>query len=210
MVVMRQKYILYFLIVVIIFMVGRIAIHSMYHTIRNVPSTGSGVIAFGDSLVKGVGSTPGNDFVSVLSNLSGVQIENAGLSGDTTETALTRIDSVLGDKKPQVVIVLLGGNDFIRRVPKAQTFINLKKIIAICQNRGSVVILLGVQDGVIFDGAERDYADLADSTGSILVPNILAGLVGNSLLMSDTIHPNDKGYAIMARNVLPALKEAMQ
>ena len=89
------------------------------------PTSGERIIAFGDSLVQGVGASPGHDIVSVLSRRLGVPIVNAGRSGDTTGAALTRLDSAVLSRNPRIVIVLLGGNDMLRRVPRATTFDNL-------------------------------------------------------------------------------------
>ena len=77
------------------------------------PTTGQSIIAFGDSLVEGRGATPGNDFVAVLSRRLGVPIINAGRSGDTAGAALSRLDHAVLARSPRVVIVLLGGNDFL-------------------------------------------------------------------------------------------------
>src|SRR5688500_11781318 len=79
------------------------------------------IVAFGDSLVVGVGAAPGNDFVSLLSARIDEPIINLGRSGDTTEKALARISEVINEK-PALVIVLLGGNDYLRKVPIDQTF----------------------------------------------------------------------------------------
>src|SRR5688500_19342598 len=67
------------------------------------------VVAFGDSITVGVGTTGDNDFVSRLSNRTGVAIINAGRSGDTTGSALARIDSAVLSRGADIVIVLLGG-----------------------------------------------------------------------------------------------------
>src|SRR5206468_2546588 len=85
------------------------------------PTAGQTIVAFGDSLVEGHGATPGHDFVSVLSRRLGVPIINAGRSGDTAEAALSRLEQAVLARNPRVVIVLLGGNDFLRRVPREET-----------------------------------------------------------------------------------------
>src|SRR6056297_1363725 len=79
--------------------------------VTNVPSAGTRIIAFGDSLVEGVGANPGNDFVSILSRNIAEPIVNLGNSGDTTRDALARIDEVL-EQDPKIVLVLIGGNDY--------------------------------------------------------------------------------------------------
>ena len=90
------------------------------------PTAGDQVIAFGDSLVRGVGASPGRDLVSVLSNRIDVPILNAGRSGDTTASALARLDEAVLTRRPRVVLVLVGGNDLLRRVPPEETIENLE------------------------------------------------------------------------------------
>src|SRR5437763_9915919 len=85
--------------------------------VTNLDSHGSNIIAFGDSLTAGYGANPGEDYPSRLSSMIGVTIMNAGVSGDTTDTALARIDTDVLARDPRLVIVGLGGNDFLRGVP---------------------------------------------------------------------------------------------
>lgn len=177
--------------------------------IKNYPPKDGPIVAFGDSLVAGVGSTPGNDFVSVLSTKIGEPIINLGISGDTTAGGLARIDSLL-DENPRVVILLLGGNDFIRKVPREETFSNLRTFIDKIQAGGSAVVLLGVRGGLISDSADELFEDLAKETGSAYVPNVLSGLFADSRYMSDAIHPNDAGYAKVADKVYKVLKDVIK
>ena len=118
------------------------------------PTTGHSIIAFGDSLVEGRGATPGNDFVAVLSRRLGVPIINAGRSGDTAGAALSRLDRAVLARSPRVVIVLLGGNDFLRRVPREETFGHLATIVGRIRERGAAVVLVGVSVGFLSDSVQ--------------------------------------------------------
>lgn len=172
--------------------------------IKNFPPKNHTVVAFGDSLVEGVGATAGNDFSSELGRNLGISIINKGKSGDTTATGLLRLQSVL-DENPGIVLVLLGGNDVIRRVPKTETFNNLGIIIERFEASGAIVILLGVRGGILGDGYEEDYRNLANKYQALYVSNVLEGLITNPDLMYDGIHPNDKGYQIIADRITPIL-----
>lgn len=167
------------------------------------------IVAFGDSLIEGVGATPGNDLASVVGRTLGVEIVNKGKRGDTTTAGLSRIDEVLLEE-PQVVIILFGGNDVLRRVSKKTTFENLGTIIERLQGKGAVVLLLGIQGGVLGDGYEADYRALAKKYNTAYVSNVLKNLVGNSDYMSDIIHPNDRGYAEIALRVAPVLGKMIE
>src|SRR2546423_12588209 len=94
---------------------------SRYARVANLGSHGSSVIAFGDSLTAGYGAQPGEDYPSKLSALMGTTVVNAGVSGDTTESALARLDNDVLSRNPRVVLVGLGGNDFLQGVPIATT-----------------------------------------------------------------------------------------
>lgn len=75
------------------------------------------VVALGDSITAGLGTTGNNDYVSRLSSRTGVSISNAGRIGDTTGDALNRLDSAVLSREPDIVIVFLGGNDVLQGVP---------------------------------------------------------------------------------------------
>ncbi len=177
--------------------------------ITNYPPKNQKVVAFGDSLVEGVGSILGNDFVSVVGRKLDIEIVNKGKSGDTTKTALARVDDVLAEE-PGIVIVLLGGNDALRRIPKKETFENLSTIIERFQTAGAVVVLLGVRGGILSDGYEEDYNELSKKYHTAYVSNVLDGLIGNTKYMYDGIHPNDAGYSIIADRVEPALQKVIR
>jgi len=174
------------------------------------PTAGTNIIAFGDSLVEGHGATPGNDFVSLLSRRIGAPIINAGQGGDTTSAALARLDSDVLARDPRVVIVLLGGNDFLRRVPKEQTFANLATIAERIRSTGAAVVLVGVNVGLWRDPYGDEYENVARRTSAGLVPDILDDILGDQHLMTDSIHPNDRGYQIVADRVEPALRELLK
>src|SRR5512142_926678 len=98
---------------------------SRYSKVRNLDSRGTAIIAFGDSLTAGFGASAGEDYPSKLSAIIGAPVVNAGVNGDTTEAALARIDAEVLARDPRIVIVGLGGNDFLRGVPIATTEANL-------------------------------------------------------------------------------------
>jgi lysophospholipase L1-like esterase len=174
------------------------------------PTAGSTIVAFGDSLVECRGATPGQDFVSLLSRRLAVPIVNAGRSGDTAVAALSRLDVAVLSRNPRVVIVLLGGNDFLRRVPTSETFRSLSTIVERIRERGAAVILIGVSVGVIADPYAGEYEALARRTSSGFVPDILDDIIGHTDRMSDSIHPNDRGYQLMADRIEPVVRDLIE
>jgi len=170
------------------------------YKIVNDPPKNETIVAFGDSLVAGVGATKGNDFVSLLSQKIRRPIINMGVPGDTTAQGVARLPRVLAND-PGMVIILLGGNDYLQKIPREQTFENLRSIIAEVQKQGALVVLLGVRGGIVRDGFENEFERLAEETGSVYVSDVLGGLIGNMTYMSDAVHPNDTGYAYIAERV---------
>lgn len=161
------------------------------------------IVAFGDSLVYGTGSS-GGGFVRMLEQQLGRPIENLGVPGNTTADGLARLDEAL-DLDPSVVILLLGGNDFLRQVPQDETFANLGTIIERLQADGAAVLLVGVRGGLLRDHFAARFEELAKRHGTAYVHDVLDDTLGVSGYMADQVHPNDRGYAVIADRVQPVL-----
>lgn len=167
------------------------------YPIRNATPAGEAIVCFGDSLTFGTGASPGMDYPSQLSRLIGRPVVNLGVPGNTTTDALARLDQVL-EANPRIVMVTLGGNDLKHRIPKEQAFANLKAIVSRLQERGALVVIGGIDIPLLGRGYGSAYETLARDSGSLLVPNVFAGVMGRQDRMSDPIHPNDQGYGLMA------------
>lgn len=178
--------------------------------VKNLDSRGTSVIALGDSLTSGAGASDDTSYPARLAQLTGIEIVNAGVSGDTTEDALARLDADVIGHAPRIVIVGLGGNDFLRHVPIATTEANLRAIVRRVQGAGAMVVLLGFE----FPSLNADYAgmyeEIASDEGCLLVPDVLDGILNNPKLKSDEIHPNAAGYALMAERVAAPLQKLKQ
>ena len=164
------------------------------------------IICFGDSLTSGTGATDGMDYPSQLSRLIGKPVINAGVPGDTTARALKRLKRDVLSKSPDVVLITLGGNDLKNGIAKDIAFEHLRIIVESIQNTGARVVIGGLTFPFRDRGFGRAYRELADQTGTNLIPNILDGIMGNRKLMSDPIHPNDAGYKIIAEKFKKALR----
>ncbi len=180
------------------------------HEVKNYPSQGTDIIAFGDSLVFGVGATkPENNFVARLSAKIGQPIVYLGVSGNTTADGLARLNE-LDKYKPKIVILLLGGNDYLRQTPEQTTFSNLGKIIEDIQGRGAMVLVLGVKGSLFGDGYKKEFEALSQKYQTAYVSNVLDGLFGNNTYMADALHPNDLGYEKIANKVYQVLSHLLQ
>jgi acyl-CoA thioesterase I len=198
---------------VVLMVVVVLVLHMIFsgkEEIRNFPSGGTDIIAFGDSLVEGYGaSSIEKNFVSVLSQKIGKPIVNLGVSGNTTADGLKRIGE-LDEYNPKVVLLLLGGNDFLRKVPTETTFENLSKIIEAIQSRGAVVVLLGVRSGIFGGKFDEKFEELQEKYETVYVPDVLSGLLGDMRYMHDAIHPNDVGYAKIADRLYPIISSTLK
>jgi lysophospholipase L1-like esterase len=173
---------------------------------RDVRLSGENIICFGDSLTSGYGATPGMDYPSQLSRQVGKPVINAGRSGDTTVSALARLDRDVLSRSPRIVLITLGGNDLMRGMDRQQAFGNLKAIVTTIQARGALVIIGGIEAPIWGRGFEEGYRQVSKETGAVLIPDVLKGIMGNPNLMHDAIHPNDSGYAAMAGHFHEAMK----
>ncbi|MCU1229475.1 MAG: lipolytic enzyme family [Acidobacteria bacterium] len=174
---------------------------SSYSRVANLSSRGTAIVAFGDSLTAGFGAASGEDYPTKLAQLIRMPVVNAGVSGDTTESALARIDADVLAREPRLVIVGLGGNDFLHGVPIATTEANLRTIVQQIERRGSMVILLGFRFPSMNANYESMYERIAHDERCLLVPNVLRGILTDPSLKSDEIHPNGRGYALIAERI---------
>lgn len=172
----------------------------------NLPPRATGPwVAFGDSLTAGYGANEGQDYPAVLGRRLGVTIANFGVSGETTEEALKRLEAV-AQQQPRVVLLCLGGNDALNKLPMSRTLANLGAIIDRLHGEGSFVVLIGIRSASIRDRNEKQFARLAREKRVLYVPDFLRGLAFKPVLMSDAIHPNDEGYKRFAERLEKELR----
>ncbi|CAG4882642.1 Acyl-CoA thioesterase I [Georgfuchsia toluolica] len=172
---------------------------------------GSVVLAFGDSVTFGIGAAGEENYPSQLVSISGWQVANRGVPGDTAEEATARIAEALDVTQPKLVIVEIGGNDFLRRHPEAQIKEDIRSILKTVKQAGVPVALvatprfslLGATLGALPDAAL--YAELAKEEGVLLVPDVFAEVLSDPSLKSDQIHPNAAGYRKLAEGIAASL-----
>jgi acyl-CoA thioesterase-1 len=183
---------------------------SPYSKVANLGSRGSSIIAFGDSLTAGYGASAGEAYPSRLSTMIGAPVLNAGVSGDTTEAALARIDADVLARDPRIVIVGLGGNDYLRGVPISSTEANVRTIVHKIQGAGAMAVLLGFRFPSLNANYEKMYEGVARDERCLLVAHLLAGILTDPSLKSDEIHPNARGYQLMAERISGPVKKLIR
>jgi lysophospholipase L1-like esterase len=193
-----------------ILLVGVLSACSSPLDIANLDSTGAPIICFGNSLTQGEGASPGHDYPSLLAKALGREVINAGVPGDTTQDGLNRLEEDVLSKNPQLVIVEFGGNDFLRGVPKEEVFADLDEMVRRIQERGAMVVLVGVQPGLLGDVARRDYQRIARARKAAFIPNILEGILTDPMARTDHVHPNDQGYERIAQRILRVVEALLK
>jgi len=173
--------------------------------VKNLASTGEAIICLGDSLTEGVGANPGEDYPAVLSRELVFPVLNQGRRGDTTAQALARLPEVL-EHNPRLVIVLLGGNDFLRQVPRSETKKNLAEVVRRIQDHGAMVAIAGMRLGIFTDEFSPIYEATAKQLGAYYMPQVMSGILTDPQLKSDPIHPNAAGYRLLGQRIAEKLK----
>ena len=165
------------------------------------------VVAFGDSLTYGTGAAPDAAYPAVLAGLTGRTVVNAGVPGDTTETALSRLPLVLETARPRLVLLCLGGNDMLHKTPPAVTERNLREMVAAIRRHGAQVVLIGVPAPTLFGGPPTFYARVAEDLAVPLEREAFADVLRDNRLKSDPIHANAAGYRVVAERLAAFLDE---
>lgn len=165
------------------------------------------VVAFGDSLTYGIGANKDFSYPQILAELTGLNIINAGISGETTSEGVKRFATVLEKYNPELVILLEGGNDILRNHPAATTRKNLAQMIEMAQAQQIPVILIGVPEKKLFSSSAPFYAELAEEYQLVFDGEIISSLLKNSKYKSDPIHFNAQGYRQFALRIMNLLEE---
>lgn len=166
------------------------------------------VVAFGDSLTYGTGANEAESYPAVLGQLIGRKVVRSGVPGEMTSGGLARLESVIEEHRPALVIVGLGGNDMLRKVGDAQIKDNLRRIIQALQARGITVVLFGVPKPALVTSAPEFYEELAKEFRIPYEGKIVTSVLYRPDEKSDPIHPNAKGYRRMAEALAELLKKA--
>jgi acyl-CoA thioesterase-1 len=170
----------------------------------------------GDSLSAEYGLSRGTGWVKLLEDQLQKQaspwtIFNASISGETSSGGLTRLPSLLKQKKPGIVFLELGANDALRGLSVDQTEKNLRKMIQMSKQSGAKVLLFGIQ---IPPNYGQDYTNrfkamypkLANQEGIELLPFFLKDIASQKeYFQADNIHPNEKAQTFLFRNVWDAM-----
>lgn len=166
------------------------------------------ILAFGDSLTYGTGADHHTEsYPAVLATLSDRKIINAGVPGEVSREGLIRIRTLLEQHQPDLVLLCHGGNDLIRKLGGEQLQQNLVHMIEVIHESGAQVVLLAVPKPGVFLKAAPVYSEVAEQLQVPLENNIIADIESETALKSDAIHPNARGYRLLAERVHELLNQ---
>lgn len=166
------------------------------------------IVAFGDSLTFGTGASEAESYPIVLGQLVARKVVRAGVPGEVTEGGLARLQDVIDEHKPKLMIVCLGGNDMLRKVDEGQTQTHLRAIIKTIQSQGIAVVLMGVPKPALVTSPPPFFEAIAKEFGIPYEGKIVTDVLYQRDQKSDAIHPNAKGYRRMAEALAALLRKA--
>lgn len=165
------------------------------------------ILAFGDSLTYGYGVAGKSSYPSVMQSKTGLRVINGGINGELSSEGLKRLPKLL-EQKPQLVILCHGGNDILRNGSDKELKNNLLEMIKLIKNNGAEVLLVGVPDfNIVGFNTLWVYEEVAKESGVMYEDEVLRYIELHRALKSDYIHPNEKGYEMMADAFIKVLQE---
>lgn len=173
---------------------------------------GSMIVALGDSLTAGAGVAPEQAWPDLLASRTGWVVVNGGVSGDTSAAALLRLPALLEEHSPVLVLVALGGNDMLRRVPQAETIANLGEMLDMIKAHGAKPVLLATPKpsvaGAAFQNlsAAEFYDSVAEAHQVPLIEDAIAEVLSDPQMKGDPLHPNAAGHVQLAQKIFDALQ----
>jgi acyl-CoA thioesterase-1 len=175
------------------------------------------IVALGDSLTAGYGldrpsALPEQLEKALKAKGIAVEIENAGVSGDTSSGGLSRLDWSVGEGT-DAVILELGANDMLRGLDPKVTRQALQSIVEKLRGRNIEVLLTGMRAAPnmgedYLRAFDSIYPDLAAKYGLVYYPFILEGIAAQpKFAQQDGMHPNAAGVSQIVTGIMPKVEE---
>ena len=188
---------------------------------QSAPKT---VLVMGDSLSAEYGLKRGEGWVALLEKRLAEQkiaarVVNASISGETSAGGRARIDAVLKQTRPDLVVLELGANDALRGLPVSQTQDNLAAIVNAAKLVGAKVLLVGIQVPPNYGTAYlNSFSKVYSSIGTLskvpVVPFMLRGVAdgpdADKMFQADRIHPVAAAHPRILDNIWPELQKLLK
>jgi len=166
------------------------------------------VLAFGDSLTSGIGASEDESYPAQLEKMIGRRVVRAGVPGEVTAQALERLPGALDEHAPRLLLLCIGGNDFLRRLGSQQAEHNVREMVKLAQSRGIAVLLIGTPEPGFTVSPPAFYAGIAKQYRLPYEEGIIGQVLKDRSLKADPIHPNARGYRAIAERLAETLKSS--
>lgn len=179
------------------------------------------ILAVGDSLTDGYGVAKEAAYPALLEKklraggFKEAVVINAGTSGATSAFGVKTMNFHIKRQKPDLIIYSLGSNDALRGLKVEQTEKNVEDAIKLAKEQKVKMILAGLKAppnyGQKFPAAfEAIFPKLAKKYQLPYVNFLLENVAGEPALnQADGIHPNEKGYEVVAENIFKVVKKEL-
>ncbi|MFU8878511.1 MAG: arylesterase [Wenzhouxiangellaceae bacterium] len=182
------------------------------------PLSAATIVVLGDSLSDAYGMPREAGWPALLDHRLGehVRVIDGAISGDTSAGAVTRVQDLLDEIEPQVLVVILGGNDGLRGLPPRELERNLEAIIEAGKAAGAQVALMQIRlppnlGPVYIERFEAVYPRLAERHQVTLIPFFLQDLFDQpGMMMDDGIHPTEAAQPILAGFMEPYVRKLLR
>jgi acyl-CoA thioesterase I len=166
------------------------------------------VLAFGDSLTFGTGASEADSYPAQLEALIARRVVRAGVPGEVSAQALARLPAALDEHAPRLLLLCIGGNDFLRRLGNQQAEKNVRAMVQLARSRGVEVLLIGTPEPGLTVSPPGFYAAIASDFALPYEEAAIGEVLRNASLKSDPIHPNAGGYRVIAQRIAERLRQS--
>ena len=156
----------------------------------------------------GTGATEDESYPAQLERMIGRRVVRAGVPGEVTAQALARLPTALDEHAPRLLLLCIGGNDFLRRLGNQQAERNVREMVRLARSRGIAVLLIGTPEPGFSVTPPAFYASIAKEFRLPYEEGIIGQVLRDAALKADPIHPNARGYRIIAERVADQLKQS--
>jgi len=143
----------------------------------------------------------------LAATLIGRRVINAGIPGEVTAHALERLPAALDEYSPRLLLLCIGGNDFLRQLGKRQAAANVREMVRLAKARQIDVVLIGTAEPGLTVTPPEFYAEIAKQFAVPYQGKAIGYVLRHPELKSDPIHPNAKGYRLIAERLAELLRE---
>jgi acyl-CoA thioesterase-1 len=190
-------------------------------TAKAPPAFDGTIAAVGDSLTAGFGVDEASAYPARLERKLHdggyhYRVINAGVSGETSSGARSRIEWVITSLKPDIVILETGANDGLRGIDPRVLETNLDHICTVLKQNNIQILLAGMHMlpnlGPEYTRAfSTIYPKVAKQHQAVFMPFFLKEVAGNTQLnQPDRIHPTAQGYMRITENLYPYVLEVIE